>query len=430
MKQFSMLRKREGSTLIVGVCIFVLGYLYYAGVLLSTNIVRDMIVRSNQLDVRNKEQDLSLRATEQHQDSNIQRHLSKKSETSPSIISTTFSSTNAPTTPNRYIECKEDLEALKQEYANNSYKMKEEIEEQFEMFIGSMSATQIERQKIVINGCEGVKKPISLNAQPNYESFLNISLGRHPTIYYSSKYNVMFCEVAKVGCTQFKLALLEMENIVRDPYKLEHEDIHAAAYDSRTMLEHVNNLTKIKEVIDTYFKIMIVREPFQRLLSAYNDKLAPKKDFYHPKYTPISEYIREKFHRSNTTQKMATFENFIDFLLDQNQKGKTLDLHWDLYTRACDPCVYKYDYIARLETIEKDARYLEEKLGLNKELRQYKPITLFHGASDNSIKAQTSYEKTKIAYNMIPKYKRLKLFEMYKPDYDIFGYPYPANLLQ
>lgn len=68
-----------------------------------------------------------------------------------------------------------------------------------------------------------------------------------------------------------------------------------------------------------------------------------------------------RFGKGNKTDGELTFGEFVDSILaapDLNRVNK----HWKPYTANCDPCLFDYDIVAKLETIDEDFPYIAKKL--------------------------------------------------------------------
>lgn len=85
------------------------------------------------------------------------------------------------------------------------------------------------------------------------------------------------------------------------------------------------------------FKVIFVRHPLERLVSAYEDKivrnLLPKqeKDF------------RSFLSKLNVSNKSFTFSNFVDYVLYESNLNKVSfgSLHWMPYYSLCNLCQVK-----------------------------------------------------------------------------------------
>ena len=110
-----------------------------------------------------------------------------------------------------------------------------------------------------------------------------------------------------------------------------------------------------------YTKFMIVRHPFDRLLSAYYNILYYQSGMFGPAWMP--NYLHHVFHADSVNETLFTLEYFLRLVTDPGWFGY-LDRHWTPYTDLCDPCSIEYDYVLRLETLEQDAVPVLKALGL------------------------------------------------------------------
>ena len=118
-----------------------------------------------------------------------------------------------------------------------------------------------------------------------------------------------------------------------------------------------------KQMLETYFKFTFVREPFERLLSAYKDK------FVNRRQVNVDRKIREyhgreilKNFRPNASKRALkklddiTFREFIQYLVTKgsNKSTPVMDWHWDNYVNICGMCAINYDFIGHYETFDQD----------------------------------------------------------------------------
>ena len=105
-------------------------------------------------------------------------------------------------------------------------------------------------------------------------------------------------------------------------------------------------------IYDTYKKVAIVREPFQRLWSGFNDR------FVRP--CKVMKVLGKAIHnllRSGTTPKMVsniTFEEFARYLIYNNRNGIEQRITWKSYNTLCRPCQVKYDFIFMMENFKEN----------------------------------------------------------------------------
>ena len=164
---------------------------------------------------------------------------------------------------------------------------------------------------------------------------------------------------------------------------------------------------------------MFVREPFERLLSAYKDKyLHPRAGDKDPFITVFGRKIIRNF-RQNATQEAlqrgygVKFPEFIEYIIN---RGAEEDWHWANYEDVCGFCDIKYDYVGHYETLMEDAKYVLERANLTR-LKFPSPVRA----------SRTKNELTNF-YASLPKLWIKRLGDVYESSFKIFGYPYPGPL--
>lgn len=183
---------------------------------------------------------------------------------------------------------------------------------------------------------------------------------------------------------------------------------------------------------------IIVRHPFERLLSAYRDKLQfALPHTFHQKLgnmivrkfrKPISYEKNDNTHhpsmknlRSFQQSKMKkvgsrwpTFSEFVEFLLfEVSHNAEQLDMHWSPVTSFCTPCQVKFDLILKFETLDEDQRYLIETANLKGII---KPEHKNLGKGKNTQELLMSY------YSQLTKLQVKGLYEIFKYDFEVFDY--------
>jgi len=83
-------------------------------------------------------------------------------------------------------------------------------------------------------------------------------------------------------------------------------------------------------------KFLVVRHPFDRLLSAFLDRILNPG-------TDQAKYHVPQMRRNNSVDE-PTFRDFLAYVA-----GGAIDPHWRPYHEACSPCLVSYQWILRLE---------------------------------------------------------------------------------
>ena len=102
--------------------------------------------------------------------------------------------------------------------------------------------------------------------------------------------------------------------------------------------------------LENYYKVMVSRHPFTRMVSAFKDKLHGNDSYFnriivHSKMLPA---IHPELKPAETETWGPTFEEFIQYYLDYDIH----DVHFNQQHLNCFPCKIhdQYNYMAKLET--------------------------------------------------------------------------------
>jgi len=58
----------------------------------------------------------------------------------------------------------------------------------------------------------------------------------------------------------------------------------------------------------------------------------------------------------------VTFLEFVQYVIREKYSKKRRDIHWMPQYKHCNPCLIKYDFIGRYETLEEDAKHVLAKV--------------------------------------------------------------------
>ncbi len=173
--------------------------------------------------------------------------------------------------------------------------------------------------------------------------------------------------------------------------------------------------------LKTYTKFMYTRQPFLRILSAYMNKFADIKVYREePFFQSRAKGIMKRYRKDATPRELKTGENitwneWTTYLTNPTEVA-WFDDHWQEIYKMCSPCKVNYDYLGRLETIGDDAKYMLTSLDLQDKV-SYPAKANSHPT--NSSKTYDTF------FSQITKATLDKLWELYKLDFELFGYPKP-----
>ena len=128
--------------------------------------------------------------------------------------------------------------------------------------------------------------------------------------------------------------------------------------------ERVRLNVNAKEIMDNAFSFMIVREPYGRLFSTYcNIFYFPKEDWLYRGSKIIKLTRSNMSYDSMTYGHDLTFAELVKYTVDAYEAGSRLDEHVrPMHHKSCNPCVFKFDFIAHLETLQTDFDFIFDKI--------------------------------------------------------------------
>jgi chondroitin 4-sulfotransferase 11 len=158
-----------------------------------------------------------------------------------------------------------------------------------------------------------------------------------------------------------------------------------------------------------FFTFLVVRHPFDRLLSAYRDKLERLTEYnlrYHMKDAP-----RMTDRRYNSSVAASpTFAEFVDYLV--RTPPNLMDSHWAPYSKLCLPCNVSYSAVLKAETVQHDADWLFPRLGLAALRAPWEAVVGRGG----------SRALTAAYFHQLGREEIGRLYTKYQVDFRLFGY--------
>lgn len=177
------------------------------------------------------------------------------------------------------------------------------------------------------------------------------------------------------------------------------------------MISFLFQTSQIQKKLETYTKMIVVRHPFERLLSAYLDKFVdPGRSYYKKAFAyPIMKKYRGNDSQVPESGDGFTFREFSKYVTDLKQYSY-FDEHWKPATELCYPCAIRYDVIAKYDTLAEDSERFLRLIGAPPDL---------HFPPANPRNTSSLLEKY---FADVPKKQQEELFRIYQRDFKIFEY--------
>ncbi|XP_060582561.1 carbohydrate sulfotransferase 11-like [Ruditapes philippinarum] len=266
------------------------------------------------------------------------------------------------------------------------------------------------RMKVLYQRCIGIKQD---DVKENRKSLFK-------NIIVNDKYKIMFCYVPKVACTNFLRLLIWLNNTnnVFNTELIKTPNVHILkkSLPSLGMFEP----QEIKHRLKHYRKVIFVRDPLVRLISAFRNKFIETKNTYF-----MSRYGKAIIQRAkNGSLKdipeigTITFSEFLIYLADKTTIRQGYEDHWKPFKDICHPCYIKYDFIGKYESIEEDVGYLLKMLNVQNRFK--------------FPEREKHYNHTESAHMISSFFKDVdpdifsKLIKVYADDYALFNYSIPS----
>ena len=177
-----------------------------------------------------------------------------------------------------------------------------------------------------------------------------------------------------------------------------------------------NKIREMGDRLEKFFSFLVVRHPFERLVSMYK-KFDLKKYINTQEYLdyilPLKIYMEMMQEtRANKTLKVdITFKHFIKFVINSPSHFYP----WKTLYEACLPCTFNYRFIAYYEWDMERKDALAKHLGVT------------FSKNKRGLREEATVKNWWKYYDNISDTDLIKLREMYKNDFDLFGYVWPLD---
>ena len=165
-------------------------------------------------------------------------------------------------------------------------------------------------------------------------------------------------------------------------------------------------------------RFMVVRHPFERILSAYRDKLEHREDreFYYRRYGREIVKSQRKGNSTFANRAEPTFVEFLKYVV----RTRIFDEHWRPFTAECAPCDMKYQIILKTESLEEEMLFLATKLNLLDYL--YTLNSTGWLLQNTNPHGRTEHKYAEQYYGQVPKQLLQQVYMLYEADFRLFDY--------
>lgn len=277
-----------------------------------------------------------------------------------------------------------------------------------ELHLQQQARTQESRRRLLANVCAKYQPGVTEH---------RVSQRQVSRVYVEDRSRLLYCEVPKAGCSNWKRVLMVLGGSATSTRDIPHD---AAHYANRLRRLESYDRSAIAERLRSYTKVLFVREPFERLVSAFRDKFESPNSYYHPVFGRpiISRYRTNATRTALRTGAGVTFREFVQYLLDVH-RPVGMDIHWEPVSQLCNPCLLRYNFIGKFESLEEEANFLLDSVGAPRNL------TFPDFKDRNPLAERTSSTITQRYFAQLNSTERQKAFDFYYMDYLMFNYPKP-----
>uniref|UniRef100_A0A8C4DYV1 Carbohydrate sulfotransferase n=1 Tax=Dicentrarchus labrax TaxID=13489 RepID=A0A8C4DYV1_DICLA len=189
-----------------------------------------------------------------------------------------------------------------------------------------LARTQESRRRLLASVCT--------KYQPGVTEW-RVSQRQVSRVYVEDRSQLLYCEVPKAGCSNWKRVLMVLGGSATSTQDIPHD---AAHYGNHLRRLESYDRAGITERLRSYTKVLFVREPFERLVSAFRDKFESPNSYYHPVFgRPIISRYRANATRTCCWSLRATetsLNSYYQPLFDARSSPNTAltDLHLRFYS--------------------------------------------------------------------------------------------------
>lgn len=234
---------------------------------------------------------------------------------------------------------------------------------------------------------------------------------------------LLYCAIPKVASTNWKRTLLLMRSPMNNTSEqdLLTMPVHQNTYMRAVGLKYLSDYDpkQIEHKVRHYYKFTFVRHPLERLLSAYKDKFVRNNKWTRHFHRRFGRHIIKTYRTNASSNALkfgynVRFSEFVQYIIDSHASGEAdLNKHWNTYSDICQPCLLNYNFVGKLENIERDSSTLLNLICVGKCDFTFPAI----GTSP-----RRTHELMKAAYSRLSSAQIRDIESVYADDMNLFGY--------
>jgi hypothetical protein len=256
--------------------------------------------------------------------------------------------------------------------------------------------------------------------------YFDYQLGITPDCSYIINHikKIIYCPIPKVANSSFRLWLYNIDlNLISE--NINYDDNLITYSNNNCTLINYTDIEKREIMLNkNYYKIVFVRNPFSKLVSAYLNLIIFNDENEPPEESII--YIYSILNIKNDINEKISFSEFIDYII--NTPDDKINYH--LKSQYLFLQDYEFDFIGKYENINDDIKTLSNKFNISIPFPHINSSKQTKNILDYCIK-DFKYSKLKIFENNIPHWKSFydnelvnKVSKRYEMDLIKFNYKF------